>query len=243
MRGRATSPWLQPAVRSMLQSNGPAATVLRHHGARACTDVTGFGVAGHLAEMLRASPVQRRPSSSSSPPDGATKTAVPASPSRAVSEGGGGEVTTKEEGDSSSTDAPPSSLPLHAELSLQLLPVLSGAAEVVGAGIVSSLQGQNERDNEGAVVGAVAGGDAEDPGVGKDPRFRLLFDPQTAGGLLASVPRDRAMACVSALRQTGYEAAAVVGSVTEARHEGEGRRIHVVSATPAPAAAPTDLAK
>ncbi|CAN0572087.1 unnamed protein product, partial [Ectocarpus sp. 12 AP-2014] len=38
MRGRATSPWLQPAVRSMLQSNGPAATVLRDHGARACTD-------------------------------------------------------------------------------------------------------------------------------------------------------------------------------------------------------------
>ncbi|CAN0277846.1 unnamed protein product, partial [Ectocarpus sp. 4 AP-2014] len=96
MRGRATSRWLQPAVRSMLQSNGPAATVLRDHGARACTDVTGFGVAGHLAEMLRASPVQRRPSSSSSPPDGATKTAVPASPSRAVSEGGGGEVGSKE---------------------------------------------------------------------------------------------------------------------------------------------------
>ncbi|CAM9622724.1 unnamed protein product, partial [Ectocarpus fasciculatus] len=226
MRGRATSPWLQPAMRSMLQSNGPAATVLRDHGARACTDVTGFGVAGHLAEMLRASPVQHRPSPPSLP-GAATKTAVPGSPSRAVSEGGG-EVRAKEEGSSSPNDAPPSSLLLHAELSLQLLPVLSGAVEVVGAGIVSSLQGQNERDNEGAVVAAAAaaaagGGDAGDPVVGKDPRFRLLFDPQTAGGLLASVPRDRAVACVSALQQAGYEAAAVIGSVTVSM-ERKGRR-------------------
>lgn len=32
--------------------------------------------------------------------------------------------------------------------------------------------------------------------------------------MLASVPRDRAVACVSALRQAGYEAAAGIGSVT-----------------------------
>lgn len=54
MRGRATSPWVQPAISSMLQSNGPAAGILRDHGAHACTDVTGFGVVGHLSEMLRA---------------------------------------------------------------------------------------------------------------------------------------------------------------------------------------------
>ena len=42
----------------MLQSNGPAAAILRNHGAHACTDVTGFGVVGHLAEMLRAPPLR-----------------------------------------------------------------------------------------------------------------------------------------------------------------------------------------
>lgn len=82
MRGRATSPWVQPAVASMLQSNGPAAGVLRDHGARACTDVTGFGVAGHLAEMLRAAPLRRPPT--------AAEAARPSSSSAAAAEVSGG---------------------------------------------------------------------------------------------------------------------------------------------------------
>lgn len=63
---------------------------------------------------------------------------------------------------------------LNAELSLELLPVLSGAVEVVEGGIVSTLQGQNERDNAAAVAeyGNGKGGPV------RDARFRLLFDPQ-----------------------------------------------------------------
>ena len=36
----------------MLVSNGPTAKILRDHGAAACTDVSGFGLLGHLLEML-----------------------------------------------------------------------------------------------------------------------------------------------------------------------------------------------
>ena len=46
---------VETALRSMLASNGAAVAVLRRHGARACTDVTGFGLGGHLLEMLEAS--------------------------------------------------------------------------------------------------------------------------------------------------------------------------------------------
>lgn len=39
-------------ISSMLQSNGAAAELALAHGACACTDITGFGLLGHLLEML-----------------------------------------------------------------------------------------------------------------------------------------------------------------------------------------------
>ena len=45
------------------------------------------------------------------------------------------------------------------------------------------------------------------------PRYALLFDPQPAGGLLASVPADRVNGCVAALREAGYDHTAVIGRI------------------------------
>jgi selenide,water dikinase len=55
MRARCRASWFGPLVASMLASNGPAAGCVKEFEIAALTDVTGFGLAGHLLEMLRAS--------------------------------------------------------------------------------------------------------------------------------------------------------------------------------------------
>jgi selenide,water dikinase len=148
-RGAARGRWIDEALVTMMQSSQAAARCLFEHGATACTDLTGFGLLGHLVEMTRPSGVD-------------------------------------------------------AEIDLGALPVLPGAEECVAAGIASSLQPANIRlrralRNQADYV--------------SHPRYPLLFDPQTAGGLLAGVPSDRAAACIERLHQLGYPRAAAIGRV------------------------------
>ena len=49
---RARGDWVKGAVDSMLLSNRAAVSILRDYDIKACTDITGFGLAGHLEEML-----------------------------------------------------------------------------------------------------------------------------------------------------------------------------------------------
>jgi selenide,water dikinase len=163
MRHKAKGRWITAALDSMVQSNRDGAACLLAHGAHACTDVTGFGLLGHLVEMIRASDVD-------------------------------------------------------VALELSAVPLLDGAVETVRAGIVSSLQPQNVRLRR-AIVNLDQ--------VGKDPRYPLLFDPQTAGGLLAGVPAERALDCIAALRRRGYAHAAIIGSVLPASNRQEPVRIFV----------------
>ncbi|NMT63629.1 selenide, water dikinase SelD [Marinobacter orientalis] len=141
--------WIDAALASMVQSNKAAAQCLRRHGSKACTDVTGFGLLGHLVEMTRPSGVD-------------------------------------------------------AELDLGAIPILPGAEETAAAGILSSLQPANIRLRRGI---------RDQEKWVKHPRYPLIFDPQTAGGLLASVPANQAEACVDELRALGYPHTAVIGRV------------------------------
>ncbi len=152
MRGKAKARWVMAAVAHMVQSNGRAAGILRRHWVEAATDVTGFGLLGHLVEMVRASGV---------------------------------DVT----------------------IAIDAVPILDGARETIALGIFSSLQPQNVRLRR-----AIRSLDT----VSRHPLYPLLFDPQTAGGLLAAVPLAEAERCVAALRAAGYRKASAIGFVAAA---------------------------
>ncbi|MGB5277762.1 MAG: AIR synthase-related protein [Gammaproteobacteria bacterium] len=93
---------------------------------------------------------------------------------------------------------------VDAVLIMEAIPLLDGALETVKAGIQSSLQPQNLRLRR-------AIRDIEQ--ISKHPAFPLLFDPQTAGGLLAGVPNEHVSACIDELHVTGYPEAAIIGEV------------------------------
>src|SRR5207247_4678855 len=60
MRRRAPAHAVTDAIATMLQPAAAASACLAAHGATACTDVTGFGLLGHLLEMLAASAADAR---------------------------------------------------------------------------------------------------------------------------------------------------------------------------------------
>lgn len=132
---------------SMATAQGAAAALLAPQ-AGAMTDVTGFGLAGHLMEILDASDCA-------------------------------------------------------AQLNLADIPTLPGAAARAADGHVSSIAPANRA--------AVAARMTPPPDT---PWTELLFDPQTAGGLLACVPRDTAGRLCADLRATGLGEAAIIGEIT-----------------------------
>ena len=150
-RGLAPAPIVEDAIATMVQSACPAAGCLLAHRATACTDVTGFGLLGHLLEMLRASD-------------------------------------------------------MDAVLDPEAIPALDGALSLLGRGITSSLHADNV-----AALSALGA----DAASATEANMALLIDPQTAGGLLAGVPVERAAGCVAELHELGYRAA-VIGFVTPA---------------------------
>lgn len=95
---------------------------------------------------------------------------------------------------------------VEASLNLSQIPYLPGALECVEKGIVSSLQESNLRlrstiRNQSDWV--------------NDLRYPLLFDPQTAGGLLAAIPSAMAEHCIQDLIANNYPHAHVIGIVSE----------------------------
>ncbi len=155
MQRKALGRWIDLAVRSMLQSNQQAAFCFLQQQAVACTDIAGFGLVGHLLEMVRASSVA-------------------------------------------------------VNLNLEAIPILPGALETMAMGILSSLPPKNLEGSQ-----FIQNLDS----VIQHPKFQLLFDPQTSGGLLAAVPLERAISCLQHLRHLGYTDSAIIGQTVPWQHQ------------------------
>lgn len=145
-------------IASMTRPLGPAAGVLRDR-ATAMTDVTGFGLAGHLWEML-----------------------------------GRGR--------------------LSARLTLEAIPVLPGALDLAAQGVASTLMPANRAALDWHLDGP------------SGPATDLLFDPQTCGGLLATVPPAFVAPILAGLEAAG-EPAWVIGRI-EAPETPDAGRITLV---------------
>lgn len=168
MQTMAYGPHITQAIDAMLKTNRIASNILQDHGVHAMTDVTGFGLLGHLQNLLRGLHV----------------------PSRANQAGDASELT--------SASAP------GASILLDKIPLLSGAYELSKAGIKSTLFEKNRSVFDQCNIEAAC-----DPAA-----LHLLADPQTSGGLLAIVPAAATPACVEKLNNAGYEASAVIGTIT-----------------------------
>jgi selenide,water dikinase len=56
MAGVPCGPWLDEVLPQLEQDQSALVPLLAAHGCRACTDITGFGLLGHLGEMLADAP-------------------------------------------------------------------------------------------------------------------------------------------------------------------------------------------
>ena len=60
MLGQCTAAWFDELLEGLRISNRMAAQILETHGVTACTDITGFGLGGHLLELLDAADISAR---------------------------------------------------------------------------------------------------------------------------------------------------------------------------------------
>jgi len=137
--------------------NDKASQIMQKYETHACTDVTGFGLGGHLLEMARASRVE---------------------------------------------------IAIHTER----VPIMPEAKEYALMGLIPA--------------GSYATKHFCEQSVEIKPEVEtlftdLIFDPQTSGGLVISIARDQADACVRELKDKGVKSAAIIAEVTGPHPKGK----------------------
>lgn len=146
---------LDALIKSMSRLNKCASEAMVRHGASACTDVTGFGLAGHSMQMAKAS----------------------------------GCVFN---------------------FYVDRLPVLDGTMHAIKEKFLTRGDKSNRIYTQEYVIKT---------GIVDTDKEHLIFDPQTSGGLLISVPEKNSDSLLNELMLNGDEVSRVVGYVSECNKE------------------------
>lgn len=137
------------AVKSMTELNNKPIEILKKYKINACTDITGFGLMGHLTEMVKASNV-------------------------------------------------------NIKLNTSEIPIFEGVIDYAQMGLFPEGGYANKENYKNMVI--------EKSDVNTD-REDLIYDPQTSGGLLFSVPGKIAEKLIIELHNQGVNKAAIIGEV------------------------------
>jgi selenium donor protein len=142
-------------VSSMTRLNRNASELMLKHKANGCTDVTGFGLAGHSMQLAQASKVVLN-------------------------------------------------------FNVKTLPILDGAIWAIGEKLLTRGDKSNRIYTQDFYI---TKGDID------EIKEHLIFDPQTSGGLLISVPEVYANALLNDLKNSGDDISEIVGFVESPTNE------------------------
>lgn len=148
---RASKESVEAMTVSMSSLNRSAAEIMVEHGATACTDVTGFGLLGHLCHIVDESAVT-------------------------------------------------------AEIEFSRLPLFPDVMSYAEEGMFS---GANERNSDYCSKFAEF-----DDDITREMKA-ILFDAQTSGGLLISLPEEEVEEALKKIRDAGNDQACIIGRIAE----------------------------
>lgn len=185
MAGAPCGPWLDGALAQMEQDQSALVDLLAAHGCHACTDITGFGLLGHLGEML---------AWSGSPEAG---------------DAAGSELVLELDGAAIPVFAGALELLARGQTS-SLAPANAEALAwlEVSPAQGSSAQGSSAQGSRASGVVRWIGSASLQASLAG-----LLIDPQTCGPLLAALPGEQATAALAALHGAGFGQATVIARV------------------------------
>jgi len=149
--GTASKTSIDAVISSMTTLNKKASELMLKAGVHACTDITGFGLIGHICGMVEHS-------------------------NKGI------------------------------ELRLSQIPIFIKARELAEAGMTPGGTRRNMEFYQKILANIT---DID------EITLDILFDPQTSGGLLMSIPPDKAEGLLKKLRSSGIKEAAIIGQIVD----------------------------